>query len=686
MKWYLSAALVLAEVQALSVDDVSLSELLDLTVYSASLQEESINEVPVPMTVITEEMIQNSGMQTLQELLRTFVPGMTHSQDHNESNIAMRGIYSSSQQKILVLFDGHRLNSRAYSEANPWHAISLDRLKQIEVLRGPASSLYGNVALTAVINLVPKKGQSIDGGMVSITQGEYGLKAISSLIGKGKEDDFDLLMWGYAFEADGQRIPISAAEDYSANPRDGHAYVGAFRDQMSFDTGVKYTTENYDVFLNARQGHYTEPFAGGGALTGQVYRYEDYDEILGVGPGLTSRSGHIGINLKHRFSDTLQLTSLIYSDYNAIEGTIVSNPETQSAASAQWEDFNYGILSQVTKSYNNGTIIFGVQGEEMTLNDSALFIAPENGTWSSILTADLLENGNESIYSGFTQIKHKFDDSFIINAGVRYDVKDRHRGEHKTATSPRIALIYLNDNSFDAKLSYSRSFVDSPYWYRYNNLASYKGSSGLEAEILEAIQASVGFHSEKLNMTNRLTLFSQELNDFLFRVPNPGDDDPRYISAGLLKSWGAEYEFSIIKKSYQARFNATYQAADTATDYPVTDEEIHNVPSLTANMILDWKPFKSKNINFNATINHIGTQLSPLNTVRGETEIIEPDNEVSAVSLLHLGLRVEEVWKTLFVDLRLNNATDERYYQGGAVRHPYPQPGRWLTAETGFHF
>ena len=675
----LSAPMALAQ-----DDDVSLNELLELTVFSASKQKESINEVPVPVTVITAQMIERGGFQTLQDLLRTFVPGMTHSQDHNDSNVAMRGIYGSVQQKILVLFDGHRLNSRAYSEANPWHAISLDRLKQIEVLRGPASSLFGNVALTAVINLVPKEGSSIDGGMVSMTQGEYGLKALSGLIGKGEQDDFDLLIWSSVFESQGQRRPIAAADDYSENPRDGHAYIGAFRDPMSFDTGVKYKTNDFEVFLNARQGHYNEPFAGGGALTGQVYNYDDYDKLLGQGPGLTSSSGHIGITLKQDLSDSLKLNTLLYSDYSAIKGTIVTNPETKAAASAQWNDFDYGILSQITKSTGSGSIIAGIQAEQMTLNDSALFTAAA-GEWSGILTADLIENGSESIYSGFVQVKHRFD-HIIVNGGVRYDVKDRHRGEHKSATSPRLALIYLKDKTFDAKLSFARSFVDSPYWYRYNSLGSYQGSSGLKPEILEAIQASVGFHSKDGSLSNRLTLFSQELEDFLFRVPNPVDDEPRYISAGLLKSWGAEYEFSLTAESVQTQFNLAYHIAASAADYPVTDDQIHNIPTLTANLINNVQPLDSKNYNLHATVNYIGEQLSPLSTVKGDTAVNEPDNTVAATTLLHLGARADNIWKTVFLDLRLWNALDQEYYQGGSVKHPYPQAGRWFTAETGFKF
>lgn len=113
-----------------------------------------------------------SGARNLLELLTLSVPSMTRAGDQNELNVAMRGIYGSSQQKILILLDGHRLNSRAYSSANPDFSIGLDKLKRIEVLRGPGSSIYGNVALTAVINLVLR--DDLNGAQALVGFGDYG--------------------------------------------------------------------------------------------------------------------------------------------------------------------------------------------------------------------------------------------------------------------------------------------------------------------------------------------------------------------------------------------------------------------------------------------------------------------------------------------------------------------------------
>ena len=132
------------------------------TITTASQQAESIEEAPVPVTLITEEMIRSVGARNLKDALIAYVPGMTDVASNEEMNVAMRGIYSSGQEKILIMLNGHRLNSYSTNTASPDYSISLDKVKQIEVLRGPASSLYGGVALTGVVNIITKDGSDVD--------------------------------------------------------------------------------------------------------------------------------------------------------------------------------------------------------------------------------------------------------------------------------------------------------------------------------------------------------------------------------------------------------------------------------------------------------------------------------------------------------------------------------------------
>ena len=118
------------------------------TITTASSKAENLNESPVPVTLITEEMIRNSGARNLKEVLMAYVPGMLNVDCNDDINMAMRSMYSSGQEKMLFMLNGHRLNSYGTNVAAPDFSLSLEKVKQIEVLRGPASSLYGGVATT----------------------------------------------------------------------------------------------------------------------------------------------------------------------------------------------------------------------------------------------------------------------------------------------------------------------------------------------------------------------------------------------------------------------------------------------------------------------------------------------------------------------------------------------------------
>ena len=74
------------------------------TVTTASSQAESINETPVPVTIITAEMIEVLGYnKNLNQILAAYVPGISEVASRNLDNIAMHGAYTSSQEKILVM-------------------------------------------------------------------------------------------------------------------------------------------------------------------------------------------------------------------------------------------------------------------------------------------------------------------------------------------------------------------------------------------------------------------------------------------------------------------------------------------------------------------------------------------------------------------------------------------------------
>ncbi|MCG8417577.1 MAG: TonB-dependent receptor [Proteobacteria bacterium] len=699
-----------------------LEDFLNVEVVTASRQKESLDEAPVPVTVITSSMIRQSGAKNLQELLYTYVPGMTYVVDHNEMNVAMRGVYASSQQKILILLNGHRLNSRAYSMANPDHSIGIDpdKIKQIEILRGPGSSLYGNVALTAVINIVLRKGADLNGASVTLGGGDFvsrgdgnplmsenPVTSDDSLLAAGRTLRFtygtsskeqDLLLWGSFFHSDGQVVPIERNDDLSNMPTGGYAILDGNKDPISYDLGLSYSISNLSVLANIRQGKVIEPFSAGGD-TGEAYSYDDYRTFGNAGPGLGSRSHHIEVNYDTQISDKFSFDVTGYHDSNDITVLLIIDPASQTYGNVSWNDHAFGSVVQGRYEYDaknagKGNVTAGVQLDYMRLLDSN-FVLGTGGDWTGVNDTGsyVLDPGSEIIYSGFLQFKHRLSQSWLFNVGGRTDVKDRHQGSNKANFSPRLAAIWTPNEQMNTKLSYSESFVDAPYWYRYNSLASYQGASTLTPERLRSLQLTQTFRF----MGGRLQLvtnaFLNNVFDFVYRIPEPGPDDPFYENAGELTNVGIESELALLYDRLQLRGNITYAGVVDSEDYNAQGSRVENVPSLVANLILTGKPVASySNLETMLTARFVGNQLAPINTWRmngdGMAELFQvPNNEEDAYMLLNTGVRLSDLLiNGLDFDATLFNVFDTRYEQGGSVRYPYPQPGRSFFVTLSYQF
>lgn len=689
---------------------LTLEDLLRLRIVTASQQDESLREAPVPVTVITRAMIRAIGARHLQDVLATYVPGMTVVGDHNELNVTMRGVYGSAQQKILVLLDGHRLNSRAYSQAAPDYGIriDLDRVKQIEVLRGPGSSLYGNVALTAVVNIVTRSGQELDGLSLSVAGGTFASgqdadgqgtfaagRSLGMTYGKRFNDHHDLVLWGGWFEADGQEIPVARADDFSPVPKAGFAHVNAFRQGASYDVGLRFVSGDVTLLANRRYGKLVEPLSAGG-LTGEVYDPSAYRTFQNKGPGLGSLSNHLELKYARKTSERVSFDLTGYYDTNELDGLLVSNPALTIGSFINWIDDALGGSAQVRLSYKtssggDGDLLLGAQVDHMRLRDSNLPVQV-GGEWSRFgdsRAAPLIQPGEEIIYSGFGQLRHKFNERWIANAGLRLDVKDRHRGDNVTDLSPRAALVWVPSSRFDVKLSYARSFVDAPYWYRYNVLPAYQGSADLKPEHLQSLQLTPSLTLKGGKLRNTLNVFYNDVSDFVFRNNAAGPNDARYANAGALKSLGVEHETAWIDQNLRVNAALTFQTVLDSQAFAARDNRIYNVPRFVGNLVVDANPLghRSDRLWVNLNLRYTGRQLAPIeSTYRlGVNGVVapyrDPNNELEPYWLANLGLRVSRLGLPgAALDVTVFNLFDQSYEQGGSTLFPYPQAGRSIVA------
>ena len=131
---------------------------LDDVVVTASRIKQSRESVIGDVTVIEQEEIQRAGAGSLTDLLQT-QPGVqifTNGGAGKASSVLLRG---TSETHLVVLVDGLRVNSATLG-TTAFENIPLSQIEKIEILRGPASSLYGADAIGGVIQIFTKKGDA----------------------------------------------------------------------------------------------------------------------------------------------------------------------------------------------------------------------------------------------------------------------------------------------------------------------------------------------------------------------------------------------------------------------------------------------------------------------------------------------------------------------------------------------
>jgi len=162
-----------AEDQQQDLSSLSIEELAQLPVRSASKQEEPLSTAPTSLYVITDSDIARSNGTTLTEVLRQAPNLHVEKLSATQSTVAARGFAGfETSNKLLVLIDGRSVYSTLHSGVF-WelHSPLLEDLQQIEVVSGPGGTLYGPNAVNGVINIISKDASDTLGALARGTVG-----------------------------------------------------------------------------------------------------------------------------------------------------------------------------------------------------------------------------------------------------------------------------------------------------------------------------------------------------------------------------------------------------------------------------------------------------------------------------------------------------------------------------------
>src|SRR2546429_64047 len=147
---------------------VSLEQLGQIEVTTASKRPVKVSQTPAAIYVVTEEDIRRSGATSIPEALR-LVPGVEVARiDSNTWSLGVRGFGSALSRSVLVLIDGRSVYTPLFAGVY-WQVQDtlLEDIERIEVIRGPGGTIWGANAVNAVINIITKRAQETHGTLVS---------------------------------------------------------------------------------------------------------------------------------------------------------------------------------------------------------------------------------------------------------------------------------------------------------------------------------------------------------------------------------------------------------------------------------------------------------------------------------------------------------------------------------------
>jgi outer membrane receptor protein involved in Fe transport len=249
--------------------DLSLEDLMNLEVVTATKSLVKVADAPAAMTVVTAEDIKRYGYRDLSEALARVPEVYTRYEGHNFGS-DFRGFFANNtRRQVLYLLNGHRINDRFhFGDFYPDVIGDLSDVERIEVLRGPGAALYGNNAILGVVNIITRDAGELDvsqtdaGASFSVNQiaNESAVYKYQADLRRRFSDRMSLSMNAYWFDGDILYDTRTSAFDrpwtgsqahHGSDQADIQTYTDFYYDvdDASFDGGER--IPNFNLRFNA---------------------------------------------------------------------------------------------------------------------------------------------------------------------------------------------------------------------------------------------------------------------------------------------------------------------------------------------------------------------------------------------------------------------------------------------------
>lgn len=514
-----------AATQTASADtgELSLEQLLQVevqSVFGASKFIQKITDAPAAVTVVTANEIERYGWHTLADVLRN-VRGFYVTNDRAYAYVGTRGFLRPGDftTRILLLVDGHRVNDNVYDQAliEEDFQVDLRDVEQIEIIRGPSSSLYGSSAFFGVINVVtkaaPASGTRRD---ISVDGGTLGRRLGRAQFGHRFTNGASLTVSASRQQVDGNRSLYfpeydSADTNYGrAIGRDGMTRGNVFG-RLTFGSLTVKAGYN-DRSRDFPTGAYDTTFNDGRPSVDDHHFISDAIWEHGLGAWKTRVRGAF---------DHYTFTG----DYPyATDGGV------RQYIDAGTGDWLTGEL-QLSRSLGAHNVTGGTEYRNNVKQDQfSYYTAPHEAVWTDRQKSDTL--------ALYLQDEWHLHPKLLVNAGVRYN----HYARFADPVKPRFAAIYHPQEQTAIKFIYGEAFrAPNVFESFYIIPGQWKQRPGLRPENIRTTEAIVEHYAGR-----RLRLAG---GAFLYRVRDlinftSDDADGMFLFANMdsAKATGLEGE------------------------------------------------------------------------------------------------------------------------------------------------
>lgn len=656
--------------------EMSLEELLQVEVTTASNRAEKLNKAPATIIVVTEQEINERGYLELYDVLND-LPGFDLSRAFGDDNYYayIRGYRKTTSDQMLLMIDGIIMNHLYNNNMNAYAMYPLQNIKQIEVVYGPASAIYGPNAFTGVINIITKKDK---GSSVLASTGQNNTNIVDLHFSQ-TADDLSINLSGRLYQSDGPdlegRTPM-LEEELFTNPY----YWGDFA-QTDF-TGYNSAIESN--FINASVGfkgltvgwtnYFYESglgseFAGGTSLNAGMWQFQEntfYGRYEVSNDKLSSKT-----LLRYRRSDipgsstflwrwlTQGADTVVVAPGNSLTGygleqdipnngtadeTYVVDVNYQYAE--YWQANNAGFSFFQDFTYNASTdlvVNFGIKYDRRVLNRDYVINTSEVGReYIHRLDDPTRTPLNPAVISSFpfparpddatidqenhntlddrgAYIQAQYSPSSVVTVvgGLRYD----YNSAWKEVWSPRIGIVAQPSNEFVAKAFFGTAFLEPSARILYGGWQGSLSNDNLEPEKMRTFEVSAAY--TKSIWSVGLNAFYNTAPDAIGQVRVPGVGRVP-VNLGSRRMFGLEANGKVLisnKGSFLSKFRGDLYVSYINSEEDLSDTgdfvETGNMAPIKVKAILTGHILDRMSISLqNRYISEINTVSSnPLGTI-----------------------------------------------------------------------